>query len=110
MSERERLWRRARRLRSEMRKLGPMLKGSAVFRYMKCGKPNCKCTRGEPHFFLCVTYKEKGKTKTVYVDKNRHGEALIYSANYKKFKVFLQEHSQILLSLLKSQGRTNKKG
>ena len=110
MSEREKLLARARRLRSEMRKLGPMLKGSVVFRNMKCGKPNCKCTRGHPHFFLCVTYKEEGKTQTVYVDKNRHGQALMWSRNYKKFKALLQEHSKINLVLLKSQGKDKKKG
>ncbi|GAG87512.1 unnamed protein product, partial [marine sediment metagenome] len=32
MSERERLRSKSRRLRSEMRKLGPMIKGSVIFR------------------------------------------------------------------------------
>jgi len=110
MTERERLWRKARNLRSEMRRLGPLLKGSVVLREMKCGKPNCTCTRGKPHPFLCTTYKERGKTKTVYVDKTRQGEALSWSANYKKYKVLLNQHTQVLLSLLKSQGKTAKKG
>lgn len=110
MGERERLWRQAWRLRSEMRRLGPLLKGSPVFRQMKCGKPNCPCTRGQPHFFLCVTYKEQGKTKTVYVDKQRQGQALVWSANYKKFKILLDKHRAVLLALLKSRGRVKKKG
>lgn len=45
MSERERLRAKSRRLRSEMRRLGPMIKGSVIFREMRCGKPICKCTR-----------------------------------------------------------------
>lgn len=110
MSEREKLWKKARKMRSEMRKLGPLLKGSVVFREMKCGKPVCTCTRGKPHSFLCVTYKEKGKTKTVYVDKTRQEEALTWSANYKEHKSLLNEHSQVLLVLLKSQGKIAKKG
>ena len=47
MSERERLRAKSRRLRSEMRKLGPMIKGLVVFREMRCGKPICECTRGK---------------------------------------------------------------
>ena len=108
MSERERLRAKSRRLRSEMRKLGPMIKGSVIFREMRCGKPSCKCIRGEPHLYLCVIYKEKGKSKTVYVDKKRQAEALIYSRNYKKFKALLEEHSQLNLVLLKSEKRTKK--
>ena len=108
MSERERLRAKSRRLRSEMRKLGPMIKGSVIFREMRCGKPVCKCTRGEPHLYLCVVYKEKGKSKTVYVDKKRQAEALIYSRNYKKFKALLQEHSQLNLTLLKSEKKVKK--
>jgi len=108
MSERERLRAKSRRLRSEMRKLGPMIKGSVIFREMRCGKPICKCTRGEPHLYLCVVYKEKGKSKTVYVDKRRQAEALIYSRNYKKFKALLKEHSQLNLTLLKSEKKVKK--
>jgi len=46
MSERERLRAKSRRLRSEMRRLGPMIKGSVIFREMRCGKSISKCTRG----------------------------------------------------------------
>lgn len=110
MSEREKLWSKARNLRSQMRRLGPLLKGSLVFREMKCGKANCTCTRGKPHAFFCITYKERGKTKTVYVDKSRQEEALAWSANYKKYKMLLGQHTQVLFSLLKSQGRTKNNG
>ncbi len=99
---------KSRRLRSKMRKLGPMIKGSAIFREMRCGKAICKCTRGEPHLYLCVVYKEKGKSKTVYVDRKRQAEALIYSGNYRKFKAPLEEHSQLNLTLLKSEKKVKK--
>ncbi len=103
MEERAKLRAKARSLRSQMRKLGPMIQGSVVLRRMKCGKPNCRCNRGYPHTFLCVTYKEKGKTKTVYVDKELWGEALMWSRNYKEFKTLLKEHSRINLEILKSR-------
>lgn len=86
-----------------MRKLGSLMQGSVIYRQMKCGKPNCRCTRGYPHIFLCVTYKEKGKTKTVYVNKNLEAEALLLSRNYKKYKQLLKELTKVNLEILKSR-------
>jgi len=57
-----------------------------------------------------VTYKEEGKTKTVYVDKQRQGEALFWSRNYKLFKKLLKEHTEVNLELLKSNRGRQKKG
>lgn len=110
MTERQNLLAKSRRLRSEMRRLGPMMKGSVIFREMKCGKSNCRCARGDPHMYLCITYREKGKTKTVYVGKQYEAKALLWSRNYKKFKQLLKEHSQVNYELLKSNKRARKKG
>jgi hypothetical protein len=57
-----------------------------------------------------VTYKEEGKTKTVYVDKHRQGEALFWSRNYKLFRKLLKEHTEVNLALLKSSRASKKKG
>lgn len=93
---------RARSLRSQMRRLGSMIQGSVVFRQMTCGKPNCRCRRGFPHTYLCVTYKEQGKTKTVYVNKSREAEALLLARNYKQHKELLKELTRVNLEILKS--------
>ena len=102
MSQRQQIRARSRNLRSQMRKLGPMIQSSVVLRRMKCGKPNCRCNRGHPHLFMCVTYKERGKTRTVYVDKPLQADALLWSRNYKMFKVLLKEHSLKNLEILKT--------
>ena len=103
MTRRQLLRARARRLRSQMRKLGSMMQGSVIYRRMKCGKLNCRCARGYPHIFLCVTYKEKGKTQTVYVNKNLEAEALLLSRNHKKYKLLLKELTKVNLEILKSR-------
>jgi len=94
---------RARSLRSRMRKIGSMMQGSVVYRQMTCGKPNCRCRRGFPHAYLCVTYKDQGKTKTIYVNKTREGEALILARNYKQHKLLLRELTRVNLEILKSR-------
>jgi len=94
---------RARSLRSQMRKIGSMMQGSVVYRHMTCGKPNCRCRRGLPHVYLCVTWKEEGKTKTIYVDKTREGEALVLARNYRQHKELLRELTRVNLEILKSR-------
>jgi len=110
MTERQKLWAKSRYLRSKMRKIGPMIQGTVTLRHIKCGKPNCRCTKGHPHFICQVTYKEKGKTKTVYVDKKKHAQALFWSRNYKLFKKFLKEHTEVNLELLKTDKGREKGG
>lgn len=103
MAQRQLLRTKARSLRSRMRKIGSMMQGSPVYRRMTCGKPNCRCRKGFPHTYLCVTYKEKGKTKTIYVNKAMEGEALMLARNYKQHKLLLKELSRLNLEILKSR-------
>lgn len=32
-----------------------------------CGKPNCKCAKGEKHISLYISLRYKGKRKMIYV-------------------------------------------
>ena len=41
----------------------PVIKGSVYELKTKCGKPGCKCAKGEPHHRMVVSASEKGKTK-----------------------------------------------
>jgi hypothetical protein len=52
------LRRRRRGLVAQMPPLEELLRGSLVERYLRCGKPNCRCTRGRRHgplWYLTVT-------------------------------------------------------
>jgi len=59
-----------RRLSDEVRELinpffsdKPLIKGSVYELKTKCGKPGCKCTKGELHHRMVVSASEKGKTR-----------------------------------------------
>ena len=41
----------------------PVIKGSAYELKTKCGKPGCKCTKGQLHPRMVLSASEKGKTK-----------------------------------------------
>ena len=41
----------------------PVIKGSVYELKTKCGKPGCKCAKGQLHHRMVVSASEKGKTK-----------------------------------------------
>jgi len=59
-----------RRLANEIRQVGEpffsdksLIKGSVYELKTKCGKPGCKCAKGQLHHRMVVSASEKGKTK-----------------------------------------------
>ena len=59
-----------RKLSDEVRRLinpffsdKPVIKGSVYELKTKCGKPGCKCAKGELHHRMVISASEKGKTK-----------------------------------------------
>lgn len=86
----------------ELKKCKSMIKGSINERYAICGKPNCKCTRGEKHLSYQLSYKQKGnKTKTMYLKKTKLNKARKMIDNYQKAKVIFDEIIELNTQLLK---------
>ena len=46
-----------------------LLRGNLLQRRRVCGKPNCKCTRGELHASLYLVFSEGGKLRQIFVPK-----------------------------------------
>lgn len=53
-----------------------VLHGSLVERERLCGKPNCRCTRGERHRALILTVRSEGQSEQIYIP--RHLEATVH--------------------------------
>ncbi len=101
------LRKKANSIRSQMRSIGQMIKGSIVIRMLSCGKENCKCRKGILHRAIYITYKEEGKTKTIYVAKEHEAEALMMCANYKKMKELLHKLTLTNIEIVKTSRRYN---
>lgn len=43
----------------------PLLPGSLYTLRRKCGKPNCRCTRGELHESTVLSYRGKGRPRNI---------------------------------------------
>jgi len=80
------LQRKHAQLVQRMLKSRRMVKGSVVTLARQCGKPGCKCTRGEKHTSKYLSISEGGKTRMVYLKAGMEikiGEA---AERYRRFR------------------------
>jgi len=87
-----------RRLRSELNKLlgrRGIIRGSLVRRQRLCGKPNCKCTRGEKHEGLYLSVSEGGKLRQLYIPKEWEQTVQQWVDDYRKARELMEGISRI---------------
>jgi hypothetical protein len=85
--------------------LQEILRGSLMERYLTCGKPGCKCTRGERHgpvWYLSVTLRA-GKTVGMQVPKERVERIRSLVENHRKVKESLEAISEINWELVRRE-------
>ena len=46
-----------------------LLPGSLSLSHQRCGKPNCRCTRGEGHPVWCLTFMVEGKKRVLHIPR-----------------------------------------
>ncbi len=72
MKHRNSLSEKERSARSKAAKLihdSPFVVGSLVEMANTCGKPNCKCTRGDKHKSWCLAVRYQGKRKMIHIPR-----------------------------------------
>jgi hypothetical protein len=68
-------------------RLLPMVSGSLVEQYVTCGKAGCRCARGQKHGPLYYLYwKEQGKSRSLYVPRDKVAELRRQIQNYRRFQ------------------------
>jgi hypothetical protein len=80
-------------------KASESLRGSLIERFLPCGKPGCRCKKGQLHgpaYYLSVTYP-KGRTRQVYVAKDSKAIVERWLENYQDVYATLEEISAINL-------------
>jgi hypothetical protein len=87
------------------------LRGSLITRFLPCGKPGCRCKKGQLHgpaYYLSVTYP-KGRTRQVYVAKDAKPVVEKWLDNYQEIYATLEEISAINLELVRLKALTPKR-
>jgi hypothetical protein len=83
----------------------PLVAASLVVIPRTCGKPSCHCASGEKHLGHALTFKQEGKTRTVYVPKDRVTEVGQWVEEHRRVKGILAEISQLTVALLRAEAR-----
>jgi len=89
--------------------LSPTLAASLVVIEKTCGRKDCKCQRGEKHPGHYLTFKEAGKTRTVYVPLDMLKEVQQWVQEHRRLRTLQQEISQLTVALIKSHVATRKR-
>ena len=86
-----------RRARSKLAKIiheQPFICGSLVTLSKLCGKPGCKCTKGEKHVSLALSVRVQGKRKMIHVPKRMEKDVQKMVERHKAIKRLLDAVSQ----------------
>jgi hypothetical protein len=86
---RQQLWRLYRALARTLRALqrdAPMVQGSLYLLRRKCGKPTCRCARGELHPTWVLTRSEAGRSRLYPVPADQRGRLRPLAHEYRRWQ------------------------
>jgi len=100
---RQQLWRAYAALAHTLRRLQrsePMVQGSFYLLRRRCGKPNCRCARGQLHPAYVLTRSQAGKDRLYTVPKDQRAEVRKWAAEYRRYQraraVLVKRHLHLL--------------
>lgn len=79
----------------------PMIKGTLNERMCVCGKPNCRCSRGEKHPALYLVRRKKGHVEQLYISREKEASVREWVKNWHEVQDHLEDISQSYWERLK---------
>ena len=92
----------------QLRTMGPVVAASLCERRVRCGNLHCKCARGEKHSSWCLTFKHKGRTRTVHVPRALLQEVAQWAKEYQRAKRLLRAISYQSMQIIQSHVRAQR--
>jgi hypothetical protein len=95
---RARMGEKERELRSQLAKLvhgSGLIRGTLAVRERTCGKPGCKCARGEKHASLYLVAAYDGKYRQVFIPSALEDAVRLWVANHQRARELLEEISRL---------------
>jgi hypothetical protein len=71
-----------------------LIRGTLQVRMRLCGKPHCKCTRGERHQSLYLVVSEKGRLRQLFVPRDWESRVRAWVRDYGRAKGLLEKLSR----------------
>ena len=81
---------------------GPIISGSVVQGDWKCNISRCRCKKGKLHSAVTLTWKEEGKTRTLYIPIDLREEVKGWNEEYKRIKGLIEEISELNRVIIRS--------
>ncbi len=78
----------------------PFLRGSLVERARSCGKPTCRCQRGQLHRSLYLAVRHHGQQALLYIPRALEATVRLWIDNGRRLQKQLQELNQLQLGQL----------
>jgi len=79
------------------------LRATPSLRRVSCGKPNCKCRRGQKHTALVLTRSTNGKAEQLHIPKDKEEMAREWIERYREIQVLLEKISSSYWDRLKKK-------
>ncbi len=87
-----------------------ILRGSLITLRRKCGKPGCRCARGELHTALALSYSIAGVTKMVMLREEDLPLVKAALARYQRAQAALERHASRSVEVLRRRRAREKAG
>lgn len=94
------LLKKRRKIAKQIPKIEESIRGSLVIMRRVCGKPNCRCQKGQKHEAVYISQSRAGKPRMFYVPGLEEQKAHQYIKNYRKIRNVLNRLSDINLKLV----------
>jgi len=79
------------------------LRATPTLRRQLCGKPGCKCQRGEKHKAMVLTRSTHGKIEQLYIPKDQEACVQLWIQRYRDIRDLLEKISAVYWNQLKKK-------
>jgi len=80
-----------------------LMKGSLAETQRSCGKPGCRCQRGERHRGYFFSYRVKGKPGVIYIPEVLYPEVKNLVSNWKRLKDTVEDLTMMNVKLIQKR-------
>jgi len=95
-------------LLKRLAEIGPLVQGSYCTVKVKCGKPGCRCSRGEPHQACVLTRKVRGRTVTTHVPRDLRSEVEAWAQQYRQVMKLVKDISALSERIIRIHVQTSR--
>ena len=80
------------------------IRGTPTLRKQTCGKPNCRCQKGEKHTCLVLTRSRNGRPEQLHIPKDKEEMVREWVENYHQVQELIENISSSYWERLKRKG------